>query len=129
MRTKQVLLFGALKPACAEAIARSAQPTGDVECLAGNPRRIRGGEEDDGRCDVLRLSDATQWSGGFGLLAKIAVGNSCRMHALGLHHSGIDGVDADVARPELLTRMSSAPNAFFDSANMRSISAFFATSA
>ena len=50
--------------------SRSAEPAGDVECLAGYKRRVRGCEEDDGRGDVLRLCDAAQRRAGFGFLRK-----------------------------------------------------------
>src|SRR6266498_357076 len=75
-------------------------PFGDDERLTRDPGRVRRGEEDRGGRDVLRLSDAAERRHRLDLLPEVAVGNARRMHALRLHHAGIDRVDADLARPE-----------------------------
>ena len=61
-----------------------------------------GGEEDRGRSDVLRLADAAERRLRFDLLAEVALGDPGGVHALRLHHAGVDRVDADLARAQLL---------------------------
>ena len=49
-------------------------PSADVEGLADYKRRVRGGEEDDGRCDVLWLCDVHS-----GVVASVCLRKSLSM--------------------------------------------------
>ena len=50
----------------------------------------------------MDLADASQRRLRFNLLAHLAFHEPTGVHALGLHHAGVDGVHTDVARPQLL---------------------------
>ena len=58
--------------------SESTEAARDVERLAGDKRRFRGCQENDGRCNVDRLSDAAQRRGGFSLFAITLEGASAQ---------------------------------------------------
>src|SRR5258708_31662778 len=78
----------------------------DTECFARDPRGIGGSEKDRGRCNVIGLTDATEWCLRFNAFVKIALVETGCAHSFGFHHPGIDGVYADFARTELLRQRS-----------------------
>ena len=84
--------------------ARRALNAAPRRCRAFHPwsRRIRTMPEIRPRRDVVRLVDPTEGRLRFHHFTKIAVGNAGGVPTLGFDHSGADGVDADLARPQLL---------------------------
>src|SRR3954468_7283110 len=77
-------------------------PSRDHKRLARYPTRIRGSEEHCDGSNVRGLPDTSQWSLRLHLFAEIALGNSRCMKTFCLHHSSVQGVDADLARPKFL---------------------------
>src|SRR5258708_22610161 len=70
---------------------RSAEAARDVQSLSSHPRRVGGGEENRGRRNVLRLTNAAERSLRFHLLAKGTFGsrNAARGRSFGFDHAGI----------------------------------------
>ena len=81
---------------------RLPRAAGDIERFAGDPRRIVRGEEDGGRGDVVRLADPAERRLCSICLRKSLSAMPGGVDALGLDHAGVDRVDADLARPQLL---------------------------
>src|SRR5437762_6714850 len=78
----------------------------DAESFACDPRGIGGSEKDRGRSDVIGLTDSAEWCLRFNAFAKIALVETGCAHSFRFHHAGIDGVNADFARTELLGQRS-----------------------
>ena len=74
----------------------------DTKRFTCDPRGIRGSKKDCSRSDVVGLTDATEWCLRFNAFAKIALVETGRAHAFGFDKTGIDGVDANFARPSSL---------------------------
>src|SRR5436190_12887847 len=81
---------------------RLTEAASDTQRFARDPLRIRRSEKDRGGSDVLRLADAAKRSLRFNAFAKIALVEARCAHSLRFHHAGIDGVNADFARPQFL---------------------------
>ena len=75
---------------------------GDVEGFAGDPGRILRGEENRGWGDVLGLADPAERSLGQDSILEFTRDKTRCVEPLRLDHAGIDGVDANLARPKLL---------------------------
>src|SRR5581483_2581595 len=71
------------------------------DALAGDPVGLVRGEEDRDLADIVGLTDPPQRRLRSGLLLEIAADDAERRGARSIDHAGRDGVDADLARPEL----------------------------
>src|SRR5271170_1463050 len=78
------------------------QPAARPQQLARQPRGIIRGKERRNRRNILRLSDTPKRSLRHSVLLEIASDKSSRMRALGLNHSRIDRVHANLLWPKLL---------------------------
>src|SRR6266567_4393804 len=83
-------------------LCRLTEAASDTQCFARDPPGIRRSEKDRGGSDVLGLADAAKRSLRFNAFAKIALVEARCAHSLRFHHAGIDGVNADFARPQFL---------------------------
>src|SRR6266498_4154341 len=83
-------------------LPRLAKPACNHQRFASYPGGILRGEKDSGRRDILCLPNAAKWGLRFQLLPEIALVESGRDYALGNYHSGIDGVNSNVARSKLV---------------------------
>ncbi len=77
----------------------SAQTAADEQRFASDPGGLRGGQEDGGRRDIVRLTDAAERRLRLDLFPKLAGGEPGGMQAFRLYHPGVDRIHADVARP------------------------------
>src|SRR5262249_49088096 len=80
----------------------STQPPGDVKGFTRNPGGFGAGQEPHHGGDVLRPAGPAERGFRFHLLFEIAAGDAGGVQPLGFDDSGVDGVDADFARPQLL---------------------------
>ena len=78
----------------------------DTKRFARDPRGVGRSEKDRSGSNVLGLANATERRLCFNAFAKIALVEAGGAHPLGYHHPGVDGIDADFARTELLGQCS-----------------------
>src|SRR6202008_1368635 len=78
------------------------KPARDVERFTSHPFRIRRGEEDHARCDVLRLTNSAERNSRDERLE--AIDESRGMCALGFNRAGIDRIDANFSLGKVLRK-------------------------
>src|SRR2546428_14065563 len=78
-----------------------AKPARREELLAGQPPRVRAGEEDRDGSDVSRLPGAAQRGLRGRVLLPVGADEAPGARALGVDHARVDGVDPDLLRPQL----------------------------
>src|SRR5262249_12186595 len=80
----------------------SPNPTRDDQRFARDPRRIVGGQKDGGRSDVLCSADPAQRRLRLRVPLEVAADDPRAMGPFRLDHAGIDRIDANLARSQLL---------------------------
>src|SRR5580692_5693350 len=76
---------------------------GGLDGLAVDPTGFVRGQECGDGCDVAGLADAAQRSALNGFFFEVAADEASGLHTFSDNHSGIDGVDANLFRAELLS--------------------------
>src|ERR1700733_11756866 len=75
--------------------------TGD-DALSGQPLGVLGREELSDGGDVVYLACATEWGLRYEDLLEVGADDAGAVCAFGLNDAGVDGVDADLLRSQLL---------------------------
>ena len=91
--------LGMRRPECTELQPSAAR---GLDGLAGEPCGVIGGEERGHGGDVVRLADAAERRICGSFLLEVAAHDAGSMSAFRLNHSGVKGVDADLARAQFL---------------------------
>src|SRR2546422_10748695 len=78
-----------------------AKPARREALLAGQPPRVRAGEEDRDGSDVSRLPGAAQRGLRGRVLLPVGADEAPGARALGVDHARVDGVEPDLLLPQL----------------------------